>query len=71
MTENYVEFCSNRLPCGLCRLTNQFCSIVPNKTDITCNNTDQSTIQGISIYTVVRDENNEKQDTFRTRLFRK
>ena len=59
MTENYAEFCFNRLPCGLCRLTNQFCPVVSNKIDITCNNTNQSTLQGISIYTVVKDENNE------------
>lgn len=38
MTENYTEFCFNRLPCGLCRLTNQFCPLASNNVEITCQN---------------------------------
>lgn len=56
MTENYAEFCFNRLPCGLCKLTNQFCPLVNNKTDIICNTPNQGTFQNISVSTGVRSE---------------
>lgn len=59
MTENYAEFCFNRLPCGLCKLTNQFCPLMCNKTDITYNTSNPSTLQNISVSTEVRSESNE------------
>ena len=31
---NYAEYCFNRLPCGLCRLTNQMCAMLSNKMEI-------------------------------------
>ena len=32
--ENYSQFCFNRLPCGLCRLTNTMCPMQSNMTDV-------------------------------------
>lgn len=34
-TPNYSEYCFDRLPCGVCRLTNQMCPMVSNKIEIT------------------------------------
>lgn len=33
-----VQYCGNRLPCGLCRLTNSFCPLM-QKWEITCTGT--------------------------------
>ena len=30
--QNYNEYCFNRLPCGLCRLTDKMCPVVSNGT---------------------------------------
>ena len=59
MTENYAEFCFNRLSCGLCKLTNQFCPLAHNETNITYNIPNQSTLQNISVSTEARSESNE------------
>ena len=33
----YEDYCYNRLPCGICRLTNSQCPKEVCKTSITCN----------------------------------
>ena len=32
---NYSQYCFNRLPCGICTITQQMCPLVGNQTHIT------------------------------------
>ena len=34
-TPNYSQYCANRLPCGLCRLTNAICPLTCTATTVT------------------------------------
>ena len=37
LNQMYEDYCANRLPCGICRLTNSQCPKEVYKTPITCN----------------------------------
>lgn len=50
MTSEY-NYCSNRLPCGVCRLTNSQCPKVPYNTTITCGPYCNSTVPTTSTTT--------------------
>ena len=33
---DYSAYCWNRLPCGVCKLTNSMCPLPPHTVEITC-----------------------------------
>lgn len=42
----YTNYCANKLPCGICRLTMSFCPLGNNEPSITwCNTTSTATTQ--------------------------
>ena len=34
-TDNYTNYCFNRLPCGICTITQKMCPLVGNQAQIT------------------------------------
>ena len=54
LNQMYEQYCVNRLPCGICRLTNSQCpkvGITVNLATVTCTHTSGTTANARSTYT--------------------
>ena len=56
LNQMYEQYCANRLPCGICKLTNsqcpKVCGITVNWAEVTCTtNTTGATVDARNIYT--------------------